>query len=429
MDLTQFYEQLPDAVYVVDAETAAILSCNRAACSGLGYTREQLLEHSVLTLQSDLQGMGHWRKIVASVHAQGSCVFIGHHLGADGYEHPVEVHIGKGCVDGRDVLISVARDIRNRIEHLRTMQNAPDVWQGLHDVAEGVWDWQIDSGKLYFSPGFMRLLGYGPDEMHPTIENWKSHLHPEDAPLVLSALEEHLQGRRHMFEVEYRLRNRNGHYLWLHDRGRVLERDEQGRALRAIGMIFNLTDLKMQELALQKRADYDALTGLYNRRHGEEIAEQQLALMRRQRRPLGLALIDLDDFKQVNDLHGHLAGDQVLQRVADHINTLTRRSDVLFRWGGEEFVLLCPDTDTAGMKHLTRKLCCEVAALKMPDELASLSLSVSVGIVVYPQDADTLVDLVTRADSALYAAKRGGKNRIAVYREPCCCGDCSTGIG
>jgi diguanylate cyclase (GGDEF)-like protein len=196
-----------------------------------------------------------------------------------------------------------------------------------------------------------------------------------------------------------------------------------------IGMLFNLTDLKMQELELQNQADHDVLTGLLNRRRGEDLAEQQIALMRRQRRPLGVALIDLDDFKQVNDLHGHLAGDQVLQQVAACIDGLTRRSDVLFRWGGEEFVLVCPDTDTEGMKNLAQKICHGIARLALPGELKSLYLTASIGISLYPRDGTSLVDLVARADSALYAAKHGGKNQVVLYDDPRCCKHCSTDRG
>lgn len=334
MDLAHLYEHLPDAVYIVDSETSNIIGCNRAACTDLGYSREEVLAHSVVTLQRDVMDMAHWRKIVDSVRRSGTFVFIGHHRCANGYDLPVEIRISIDHVDGREVFVSVARDISNRMQQFCLVQQAPqNIWQGLHDLADGVWDWQVDSGQLYFSPNLKRLLGYGPDEMHPSLASWKNNIHPEDAPLVLSILDEHLQGRRHLFEAEYRIKNRNGHYLWIHDRGQVRERDDQGQPVRMIGMLFNLTDLKLQELELQKHADYDALTGLFNRRRGEDLAEQQIALMRRQRRPLGLALIDLDDFKQINDLYGHLAGDQILQQVATHIAESTRRSDVLFRWG------------------------------------------------------------------------------------------------
>lgn len=430
MDLVRLYEHLPDAVYIVDSETAAIVGCNRAAWADLGYSREQVLGHSVLTLQRDVTGMDQWRKIVESARQRGSYVFIGHHLRADGSELPVEIHVSIDREDGRELFISVARNISNRMQQFCLVQQAPqNVWQGLHDMADGVWDWQVDTGHLYFSPNLKRLLGYGPDEMEPRLESWKDNIHPEDAPLVLSVLEEHLQGRRHLFEAEYRLKNRNGHYLWVRDRGQVRERDPQGGAQRMIGMLFNLTDLKMQELELQNQADHDVLTGLLNRRRGEDLAEQQIALMRRQRRPLGVALIDLDDFKQVNDLHGHLAGDQVLQQVAACIDGLTRRSDVLFRWGGEEFVLVCPDTDTEGMKNLAQKICHGIARLALPGELKSLYLTASIGISLYPRDGTSLVDLVARADSALYAAKHGGKNQVVLYDDPRCCKHCSTDRG
>lgn len=431
MDLAHLYEHLPDAVYIVDTETSNVIGCNSAACTDLGYTREQVLGHSVLSLQRDVIGMDHWRKIVASARESGAYVFIGHHICADGRELPVEINVSIAYVAGREVFISVARDIRNRMQQFCLVQQTPqNIWQGLHDMADGVWDWQVDSGQLYFSPNLKRLLGYGPDEMKPKLDSWQDNIHPEDAPLVLSILQEHLEGRRHVFEAEYRLKNRNGHYLWVRDRGQVRERDQQGQPKRVIGMVFNLTDLKLQELELQKQADFDVLTGLFNRRRGEDLAEQQIALMRRQRRTLGLALIDLDNFKQINDLYGHLAGDRVLQKVATYISEFTRSSDVLFRWGGEEFVLICPDTDASGMKTLMLKLCAGIERLELlDDELNALELTASIGVSTYPRDAKTLVSLVARADSALYGAKRGGKNQVVLFDDPCCCSEYSTDIG
>jgi len=102
---------------------------------------------------------------------------------------------------------------------------------------------------------------------------------------------------------------------------------------------------------------------------------------------------------------------------------------VLFRWGGEEFVLVCPDTDAEGMKNLMQKLCSGIAHLPLPEGLKSLDLTASIGISTYPRDAKTLVDLVAKADSALYTAKHGGKNQVILYSDPCCCDGCSADIG
>ncbi|GAA0786368.1 sensor domain-containing diguanylate cyclase [Marinobacterium sediminicola] len=415
MDIVRPLFFLPDAVFAIDPKTAAIIDANKRACSDMRASLTELTQMTVLQVQDDVSDLNHWHALVESMRAQPNYLFIGHHRRPDGSVYPVEVNSTLIAIGDEELLISVARDISSRVEHMNRVSGESDSWHGLHDIADGVWEWDIGSQSLYFSPSLKRLLGYGPDEMRPCLETWKDNIHPEDAPLVLSMLDEHLKGLRHLFEAEYRLRNRNGHYLWIRDRGQVRERSDEGLPLRAVGMVNNITDLKLVEQELQQQADYDELTGLFNRRRGEVLAEQQLALMQRQRRNLGLCLIDVDDFKQINDVYGHLAGDQVLRRLAEYISNFVRRSDLLFRWGGEEFVLVCPDTDASGMRELINKLCRGIECLSIDGELAGRSITVSAGIAVFPGHATDLINLTARADSALYSAKRQGKNRVILF--------------
>lgn len=415
MDLEQLFLHLPDAIYIVDPETAAILGANKTAYTSLGLSLEQLLKMKVYDLQDDVVGPDHWVHIREVIRKNSSYLFIGHHCCADGRLLPVEVNTHVYWHDGHELFISVVRDISSRVEQLVSSRESQDGWLGLHDAADGCWDWHVPTGSLYFSPGLKRLLGYGPDEMVPCLSTWEDNIHPEDAPLVLSVLDEHLRGRRHLYEAEYRLRNRNGHYLWIRDRGQVRERDLGGNPHRVVGLVHNITDLKMQELDLQRQADFDTLTGLLNRRRGEVLAEQMLDMMRRQESPLGFALLDVDDFKKINDLYGHLAGDEVLKRLAKFIEGFVRNSDLLFRWGGEEFVLLCPETSAEGMQVLMQKLRRGIACLNWKGIIQQKSVTTSIGVSVFPDDADDLVNLMARADSALYSAKHQGKDCVEFF--------------
>lgn len=415
MDLVRPLFYLPDAVFAIDPKTAAIIDVNERACADMQASRDELTAMTVLQIQDDVADLAHWQLLVSAMRKKPNYLFIGHHRRLDGSQYPVEVNSTLVRVGERELLISVVRDLSSRVENMNRAASENEHWQGLHDIADGVWEWDLETDALYFSPGLKRLLGYGPDEMRPCLDTWKDNIHPEDAPLVLSILDEYLKGLRHLYEAEYRLRNRNGHYLWIRDRGQVRERSDEGRPLRAVGMVNNITDLKLVEQELQQRADFDALTGLFNRRRGEVLAEQQLALMQRQRGKLGLCLIDLDDFKQINDIYGHLAGDQALRRVARYIADFVRRSDLVFRWGGEEFVLVCPDTDAQGMRELTAKLCRGIECLAFEGELSRHSITVSMGVAVYPDHATDLINLTARADSALYTAKHQGKNRVVFH--------------
>jgi diguanylate cyclase (GGDEF)-like protein len=160
-------------------------------------------------------------------------------------------------------------------------------------------------------------------------------------------------------------------------------------------------------------AAHDALTGLANRRTAYARLEQMIALARRSGRPLGVVSLDLDHFKQINDRYGHGVGDEVLRAAAQRLLATCRVSDVVARVGGEEFVVLLPDTDRAGTADLAEKLRRAVASL----ELLTLRhpLSASLGATTLT-GADTSTEVLRRADNALYEAKRGGRNRVVEAR-------------
>ncbi|MGM0594676.1 MAG: sensor domain-containing diguanylate cyclase [Pseudomonadota bacterium] len=408
-------EHLPDAVYVIDPETSNIIACNRAAWKDLGLSREAVLNHSVLSLQKDVGGMPHWNEIATVIRENAPYTFIGRHVHANGGELPVEIVTSVMQHQGQEYFISVARNISRRVTHEQALKGRPpEVWTALHDTADGVWDWEVATGHLYFSPQLKQMLGYGPDEMKPVLSTWKDNVHPDDAPLVLNVLNEHLNGRRSRYEAVYRLRNRNGHYLWVHDRGKVCQRSEGGEPTRVIGMVHNITDLKNQELELQRHAEADSLTNLINRRRGEELAAQQLKLMQRLGKPLGLCMFDLDHFKQINDLYGHLVGDEVLQGVANCLRETIRESDIVFRWGGEEFVLICPNTSGEALQQLAEKVRRSIEALRWPSPLEQITVTASLGLAEYPRDGEELTALIAAADTALYDAKASGRNRISL---------------
>jgi two-component system chemotaxis family response regulator WspR len=169
-------------------------------------------------------------------------------------------------------------------------------------------------------------------------------------------------------------------------------------------------------LVLQRLGNADGLTGLNNRRYlDERISEEWKRAIRRQN-CLSLLMIDVDDFKKYNDSYGHLAGDEVLKQVAEVIlASLTRPTDLAARFGGEEFVVMLPDTPLAGAGQVGEKLCRKLEALQIPHSAASTGswLTLSVGAAsICPQASDVSADLLDEADRALYAAKRAGKNRI-----------------
>jgi len=143
-----------------------------------------------------------------------------------------------------------------------------------------LWEWDIDNDQVFFSTQLKKMLGYGPDEMPPTIETWRDNIHPDGLDFVMEALNQHLIGHRSQYEQEYRLRNRNREYLWMHDKGKICERDDAGNPKIVVGMARNIHKTKVLEQPLENLASEDFLTKLPNRRSGEYKAKDLLKPVR-----------------------------------------------------------------------------------------------------------------------------------------------------
>ncbi len=186
-----------------------------------------------------------------------------------------------------------------------------------------------------------------------------------------------------------------------------------------LGLRALFADMRRQERQLVRLATTDALTQANNRRHALVLARQELVRQRRTGRPLALLVMDLDHFKAVNDSHGHAAGDAVLVGVSNACREVLRAMDVFGRLGGEEFVVVLPETDEAQAVASAERLRCHIAALETPGGNATIRITVSIGIAVdgsLGRDPDSaLTELLRRADTALYAAKSAGRDRCVVW--------------
>lgn len=181
-----------------------------------------------------------------------------------------------------------------------------------------------------------------------------------------------------------------------------------GRAVAAV-IMRDISAKKAEEEALKAQAVTDGLTGLYNRRYFEESLQREVQRAERYARPLSLLFCDVDDFKAVNDRHGHPYGDTALRELARLLEKETRASDLVCRYGGEEYALLLPETGKAGALVAAEKL----RRIAETGGAGPARLTLSFGVASYPEDAKTGPDLVQRADEALYRAKRAGKNRVS----------------
>ena len=161
-------------------------------------------------------------------------------------------------------------------------------------------------------------------------------------------------------------------------------------------------------------ATHDALTDLYNRRHFIELADNEIARAIRHGRPLSLCIMDVDLFKPVNDLYGHISGDEVLREIAALLRNQARNDDIAARIGGEEFALLLPECDTHAAHVSAERLRAAVAETVFTLGGEPQHITVSIGIAALAQDRDTRPALMAAADTALYRAKNEGRNRVCI---------------
>ena len=175
------FDRMADAVYLLDPGTSRIVWGNRAAWESLGLSAQEVLDHSVLSLQKDVTGLPQWNDIAAAIRATECFTFVGRHRHAAGHEVAVEVYTTRLLDDGREYFLSVARDISRRLAleaDLKKREN--QLWFALNEASDGLWDWDIRSSEVFFSPQLKRMLGYGPDEMEPRLDTWTRNLHPDD---------------------------------------------------------------------------------------------------------------------------------------------------------------------------------------------------------------------------------------------------------
>lgn len=289
---------------------------------------------------------------------------------------------------------------------------ADEVWKlALEASGDGFWDWYVQAGVELYSAGFLRIYGYSPDDLEANPEIIDALTHPEDREQMNRDRQAHFDGRVPIYSNEHRVRCKDGNWKWVLTRGMVIARDAQGRPLRMVGTHTDITERKRAEALSWHQANYDALTELPNRRLLAERLAAEMKLARREGHQLALLALDLDRFKEVNDRLGHDAGDELLRQAAQRISSCIREVDMVARLGGDEFIVLLAGLhgEASSVDRVASAL---VRSLAQPFNLADdeQSVSVSVGIALFPADAEDAAGLFKRADQALYAAKHAGCN-------------------
>jgi len=277
-------------------------------------------------------------------------------------------------------------------------------------------DWQTKK-FTYIGPQIENLLGWTPSSW-VSVEDWAERMHPHDrASVVEFCVSQSQAGVDH--EADYRALTKEGRYVWIRDVVHVVRKDGEVEAL--IGFMFDITERKLNEeklLHLQKELEElsfkDGLTDIANRRMFDSILDIEWASARRNRQPLSLIILDIDYFKQYNDHYGHVKGDECLRQVAQVLNSAAMRPrDFFARFGGEEFVIILPETDGPAAEKLAEKCRNLILKQQLPHEQSKvekvLTISLGVGTTLPSHDAEP-IDFIEKVDRLLYKAKQKGRN-------------------
>ncbi len=325
---------------------------------------------------------------------------------------PIEVRT-RTTPDG--LVVASIRDARALIagrEAQALLVEAEQKYRGLVEQIPAVV--YSDDGQFtnYVSPQIEEILGVTAAEYLADPDMWMRMVHPDDRATVEAESDAFLAGHGGDL-TDYRMVRPDGRIVWIRDRA-FAHRDEEGRVIWEQGILFDVTELKDAEARIAHMAFHDGLTGLANRQLFEETLELALERARRDRSVVAVLFLDLDNFKQVNDTFGHHAGDLLLTEVAQRLRDSTRGTDLVARQGGDEFLILLADLETAGATTTLSTLAGRIQhALAEPFRLYGVDLapSASIGISQFPNDAYDAETLLKNADIVMYRAKREGPGR------------------
>jgi len=274
---------------------------------------------------------------------------------------------------------------------------------------------------LSASDGWEKLLNHSIN-VNETIGNLiTDYIDKGDQPLILNMLNNIKISDKKVTAIRFRLLCSDQSEHWIGAKFMRQQLDDNNFKIR--GVLRDITDSYLQEKQIKHMAMHDSLTGLPNRVMLESKMKHTLAQSIRHTKMMGILFIDLDNFKQVNDIHGHKAGDNLLITVSQIMKGRLRETDTLARWGGDEFVVLLPELNDAKDFHNIA----DVLMNKLEDELITAGfetfVTLSIGGSIYPTDAETCEGLLIQADKALYFAKDQGRNNVQFYSDLCNSGD------
>ena len=327
-------------------------------------------------------------------------------------------------------MLGINMDITELRQATNALQESEFRWKfALEGAGAGVLDWSLLNSTVFFSKRWKEMLGFSENEIGNGLEEWTKRIHPGDKAESLTTMQAYLDGKTPDYASEHRVRCKDGSYKWILARGMVVSRREDGKPSRMIGTHTDITARKEAEEQIRNMAFYDPLTQLPNRRLLNDRLEQTIAASKRSGSYGAMIFLDLDNFKSLNDTHGHDAGDLLLLKAALRIIGCVREVDTVGRFGGDEFMVVLNELDTDKAKSATqaaivaekiRTALSEPYLIKIQQEgkaetIIEQHCTSSIGVVLFISHETSTEDIIKGADLAMYQAKEAGGNSIRFY--------------
>lgn len=417
---------------LIDPVDGQIIEANTAAADFYGYSTEQLKTMNIGQINVLSQDQIATEMQLA-VSEQRTHFNFSHRL-ADGNVRDVEEHSAPIEVAGRVLLYSIVVDVTTRHQAEDALaQQRQRMSNILWGTGVGTWEWNVQTGETRFNERWAELIGHTLDELAPvSIATWMKYAHPDDLAATGAALERHFSGEIDHYECESRMRHKDGHWIWVLDRGKLVSRTPAGLPEWMAGTHSDITARKGMEDEIRQLAYFDVLTGLPNRRMLDDRLSRAMVTSKRSALYGALMFLDLDNFKSLNDAHGHGLGDLLLIEVAHRLSSCVREMDTVARMGGDEFVVVLSELgidkaqSSAQAADVAEKIRASLAApyqltlAQAGEQEKSVEhhCGASIGVVVFISHDTCQADLMKSADAAMYQAKEAGRNRVQFFQSP-----------
>ncbi len=314
---------------------------------------------------------------------------------------------------GETFLGGTAIDITDQEETREKLRISEERWGlALRASHDGLWDWNALTDETFYSSQWKSMLGLQESDIGSAAKEWELLVHPDDLPQVKFRIAKHLARKTPRYVAEYRIRCCDGSYKWVLARGQAIW-NKEGKPLRMVGSHIDITERKLREEALEQQALFDGLTQVSSRSHFLCQLKDHLFEADLQSSCLTVCVLDIDNFKQINDAYGHAMGDTVLARLGSVLCKTMREHDVAGRIGGDEFAILLPNTHARQAKNFLQRIQNAIAQETFQTKNSVVfQVQCTFGFATSRCVPSEKFSLLEYADQALYQAKRDGRNRI-----------------